>query len=246
MKKMCAALCALSLSACATSPYVGVPYTAPAEPVTSVGILDDSLDDDAGASEAASALGNVGGAMAGFGLIGLGASLITGAIDAVDQNNRKKKINEALDTVEYDAEANFEKFMVEEFAEVGVSGVVIEGPDREKREFLEEYPTAPSGVQALLDTKVLYYGYSNPGSTSWRPTIYADVRLVSAENGEILMENRIAYNPLGEEQGIITIPPDPNYSFENRDEMADNPELLAEGLDVALRELAKTVVRLMQ
>ena len=222
---------ALTVAACA-KPYVGVPYTAPVEPITSVGILDDSLADEAEAREAASVLGN-------FGLIGA-------LISEVDQTNRKNKVNEALRTVDYQAEENFEKFLVEELGEAGVTAMVVKGPDRNKRKFVEDYPKAPAGVQALLDMNVMYYGYANPGGTTWRPTVYADVRMIDALSGKVLLENRIAYNPIGVEEGIITLSPNPAYAFDSRDQMAEDPALLAEGLDVALREVARTAVRLMR
>ena len=231
MKKMCVALMALTVAACA-KPYVGVPFTAPVEPITSVGILADSLADEAEAREAASVLGN-------FGLIGA-------LISEVDQNNRKNKVNTALRSVDYNAEDNFEKFLVEEFADAGVTAMVLEGPDREKRKFVEDYPEAPAGVQALLDMNILYYGYANAGGTNWRPTVYANVRMVDALSGDVLLENRIAYNPIGEEEGIITLSPDADYAFDNRDQMVEDPARLAEGLDVALREVARTAVRLMR
>lgn len=232
MKKTFVALSALLLSACGAAPYVGVPYAAPAEPLTSVGIVDDSLADQADAREAASVLGN-------FGLIGA-------LISEVDQANRKNKVNDALATIDYTAEDNFEGFLVAALAEQGVTAAVVDGPDREKREFLKEYPAAPAGVQALLDVAVTYYGYTNAGGTTWRPTVAADVRLVDALDNSTLLENRLLYNGVGAQEGVITISPNPEYAFDNRDQMAEDPERLAAGIDEALREIAATIVRLMK
>lgn len=230
MKKTFVALSALMVAACA-KPYVGIPYTAPAEPLDTIGIVDDSLGEEAGAREAASALGN-------FGLIGA-------LISEVDQNNRKNKVNDALRSVDYTAETNFEGFLVAQLAERGVSAAVIESGEREKRKFLEEYPAAPEGVQALLDVAITYYGYTNAGGTMWRPTVAADVRLVDAIDGSTLLENKVLYNGVGAQEGVITISPNPDYAYGNRDEMVADPERLAEGIDVALKEVAATIVRLM-
>ena len=231
MKKPFAALGLLSLGACA-SPYVGTPYTAPAVQVTSVAIVDDTLADDAVAYEAASTMGN-------FGLIG-------GLIDAGVQASRKDRVNDALESVNHTPEANFEAFLIEALAEANIEAAMLEGPDREKRKFLESYPTAPAGVQALIDFNVTTYGYVNAGNQMWRPTVAADVKMIDAGTGKTLMENRIVYNAVDAQAGVVTIAPNPDYVFQNREDMISQPERLAEGIDVALKEVANTAVRLMR
>ncbi|MXO95289.1 hypothetical protein GRI34_02500 [Erythrobacter aquimaris] len=231
MKKSIAALGLLSLAACA-NPYVGTPYTAPAVPVTSVAIVDDTLGDDAVAYEAASTMGN-------FGLLGA-------LIDAGVQGSRKSRVNEALESVNHTPEANFESYLIAALAEADIEAAMLDGPDRDKREFLEDYPTAPEGVQALIDFNVTAYGYVNSGNQLWRPTVAADVRMIDAGTGATLMENRIIYNPVDAQAGIVTIAPSPDYAFQNREDMISQPERLAEGIDVALKEVAETAVRLMR
>ena len=231
MKKSIAALGLLSLGACA-SPYVGTPYSAPAVPVTSVGIVDDTLPDDAVAFEAASTMGN-------FGLLGA-------LIDAGVQGSRKDRVNEALDSVNHTPEANFESYLIAELAEAGISASMMEGPDREKRKFLDKYPAAPAGTQALIDFNVTSFGYVNAGNQLWRPTVSADVKMVDASTGKTLMENRIIYNPVDAQAGIVTLAPNPAYVFQNREDMISQPERLAEGIDDALKQVAGAAVRLMK
>lgn len=226
-----ALLLSVSLSACATR-YVGTPYSAPAEPITSVGLVDDSLPKDAIAAEVASTMSN-------FGLLGA-------LIDAGVQASRRDRVNDALESVNYDAEANFEAYLVEALAQRQISAAVVEGPDREKYALLTDYPEAPAGTQVLLDFAVAGYGYANAGNQMWRPHVTADVRLVDAASGRTLMENRIVYNPIGPQQGVITLAPSGEYAFQSREDMVSQPDRLAAGIDVALREVADAALRLMR
>lgn len=231
MKKFIAAIALLGLSACA-NPYVGVPYTASATPVKNVAIVDDTLPTDAVAFEAASTMSN-------FGLLGA-------LIDAGVQGSRKSRVNEALESVNHTPEANFEAFLVEALAEANISAAMLEGEDREKREFLTSYPAAPEGAQALIDFNVTSFGYVNSGNQLWRPVVSADVKMIDALSGKTMMENRIVYNPINAQAGIVTISPNPEYAFQNREDMVSQPERLAEGIDDALKQVAQTAVRLMR
>lgn len=230
-KAVAAAILLLSLSACANR-YVGTPYTPPAEPINSVGIIDDPLPENAIAAEAASTMGN-------FGLIGA-------LIDAGVQASRKDRVNDALESINYDAEGTFEAYLVEALDKKNIQAAVVEGPDREKRKLLTDYPAAPEGVQALMDFSVGAYGYANAGNQLWRPHVTADVKLVDAATGDTLLENRIVYNPINPQQGVITLSPNPQYAFQNREDMITQPERLGEGIDEALRDVVDAALRLMQ
>ena len=231
MKKSLAAIALLALSACA-KPYAGIPYTAPATPVTTVGIVDDTLPERAVAYESASTMSN-------FGLIG-------GLIDAGVQASRRDRVNDALASVNHDPEGTFEGYLISALAQNGVSATMVDGPDREKRAFLEAYPDAPAGAQALVDFNVKSYGYVNAGNQMWRPTVAADVRMVDVLTGKPIMENRIVYNAVDAQAGVVTISPNPTYVFQNREDMISQPERLAEGIDDALKQVAETAVRLMK
>ena len=80
----------------------------------------------------------------------------------------------------------------------------------------------------------------------WRPAVHADVKMIDALTGKTLMENRISYNPIGGQQGVVTIAPNPAYAFGDRESMVSQPERLAEGIDDALKQVAETAVRLMR
>lgn len=231
MKTFFAALPLLALGACASS-YVGTPYAAPPMPLTSVGLMSDALPEDAVAAEAASTMGN-------FGLLGA-------LVDAGVQSSRKSRVNDALDGIGYQPEPRFEQYMKDALASNNVSMVLVDGGTRQKREFLPSYPTAPAGLQALVDINVQAYGYINAGNKLWRPTVLADVRMVDAVSGKTLMENRIAYNAVNAQAGVITLAPNTEYSFQNREDMVTHPERLAEGINDALRQVAEAAVKLMR
>lgn len=231
MKKSVAAIALLGLSACA-KPYVGVPYTASATPVTNVVIIDDTLPADAIAYEAASTMSN-------FGLIGA-------LVDAGVQSSRKSRVNDALESVNHTPEENFEAYLVQALAEANISAAMLEGQDREKRAFLASYPAAPQGAHALIDFNVTSFGYVNSGNQLWRPIVSADVKMIDALTGKTMMENRIVYNAVDPQAGIVTISPNPDYAFQNREDMISQPERLAEGIDDALKQVAQTAVRLMR
>ncbi|MFL0356900.1 hypothetical protein ACI5KX_10525 [Erythrobacter sp. GH1-10] len=93
---------------------------------------------------------------------------------------------------------------------------------------------------------VTSFGYVTAGSQTWRPHVTADVRLVEVGTGNLLMENRIVFNSLGGQDGAITLTPDGEYGFEDREDMVENPERLAEGLDMALRSTVDAAINLLR
>ncbi|QIG79571.1 hypothetical protein [Stakelama tenebrarum] len=227
-----AAALAATLGACSNS-YVATPYTGSAQPITKVAISDHSTPEEIAAFESASVGSN-------FGLIGA-------LIDAGVQDSREDALDAALATVDFDAEADMETALVSAFAEKGVSAAVVENGNREKGKFLVRVPDQTGEAQVFLDIVVTHWGYAASGSgKKWRPSVYASVRLLSLPDHKTLMENRIAYNVLGAPRGVVTLAPNPEYAFENRDEMKSDPERLAEGLRDAMHRVAETAVGLLQ
>jgi hypothetical protein len=223
---------AASLSAC-TSTYVAKPYVAGPEPITRVAIADDSLPEGISAVEVASIGSN-------FGLIG---ALISAGVE----NSRESAIEAALATVSFDGEADLERALVDALQANGVQSAVSSGAKRTERTFLVKYPTAEGGAQAHLDLVATQYGYVSAGhGQPWRPTADVQVRLVSLDGKKVLLENRIAYNVMGAPNGVITIAPDPEFTFNNREEMKANPDRLANGLRSAFRQVASTAAGLLR
>lgn len=227
-----AAAAALCVSAC-VSPYVGTPYDRAAAGVQQIAVIDDSVPAEPIAWEVASAGSN-------FGLIGA-------LVDAGIQASRQDAVKDALEGHGFDAEGVFETRISAALEAQGYDVGVLPGPDRQRRVFLESYPQAAAGDDAYLDVVLLHYGYLSAGmGQPFRPSAEAHVRLVSVGDGRTLMENRIAYNTMYPQEGIITLTPNPAYVFNNREEMLADPARLAAGIEDALSQVAGTAAQLLR
>ena len=87
---------------------------------------------------------------------------------------------------------------------------------------------------------------SSGAGQPFRPTVGAKVKLVKVSDGSTLMENIIIYNPLNATQGVVTLPPNPDYAFKNRSELLEDPHRLAAGIEDALNQIADTAVHLLR
>jgi hypothetical protein len=222
----------LALGACAT-PYVATPYDRASAAVASVGVLDDSVPEKASAYEVASVGSN-------FGLIGA-------LVDAGIQLERQNAVNDALRTASFDAEAELEAKLADALRAQGYSVSVMTTGERPKRDFLPSYPGAAAGTDAYLDVAVMNYGYMSSGAGQpFRPMVAAKVRLIRASDSSTLMENQIVYNPLNTVAGIITLPPNPQYVFNNRSDLLADPARLAAGIQDALTQVAATAAQLLR
>lgn len=233
IKKALGILAILSVAACAT-PYVATPYDRATANVQQIALVDDSAPDGAIAYEVASMGSN-------FGLIGA-------LVDAGIQAERRAALNKALGTVSFDAESRLEARLNERLRADGYQVATMTNPARTKREFLVSYPTATGEHDAYLDVVVIDYGYLSAGAFQpFRPYATATVRLVSAEDPtRILMDNRIAYNAMGAAEGIITLTPNPQFAFKNREELLADPARTAAGIEDALTQVADTAAQLLR
>tara|TARA_R110000787_G_scaffold187747_1_gene299647 strand:+ start:246 stop:947 length:702 start_codon:yes stop_codon:yes gene_type:complete len=232
LKRVLVAAMAMTLAACA-SPYVATPYDRSASAIQSIGLIDDSVPEKAIAYEVASVGSN-------FGLIGA-------LVDAGIQAERQGAVNEALSGLGFDAESKLEARVIAALAQHGYTAASLEGADRPKRDFLETYPTAPAGVDGYLDIAIIQYGYMSSGAGQpFRPSVGAKVKLVKVSDGSTLMENIILYNPLNAVEGVVTLPPNPDYEFKNRAALLEDPDRLAAGIEDALNQVADTAARLLR
>lgn len=233
MRVLAVLIGALCLSACASA-YVGKPYDRASAGVRSIALVDDSTPEKASAYEVASVGSN-------FGLIGA-------LVDAGIQSSRANAVNDALAGSGFEAESRLEQRLVSQLSAEGYTvQTLANDPRNAKREFLVTYPGA-EGVDAYLDLAVVNFGYLSAGAGQpFRPTVFANVRLISArDTKKVLMENRVVYNAMGPQEGVITLSPDPQYAFDNRAALLEDPKRLAAGIEEALNQVADTVARLLK
>lgn len=233
LKRVIVAGLAALVSAC-VSPYVATPYDRSAYSVERIAVMPDSVPPEPIALEVASAGSN-------FGLIGA-------LVDAGIQASRQDAIKDALEAEGFDPQAVMERRIATALQGHGYDVSIHPGPDRQRREFMVAYPTADGTRDAYLDLVLVHYGYLSAGAFQpFRPSVEARVRLVSAADPTaVLMENLIVYNTMYPQEGVIVLTPNPAYAFQNREEMLADPTRLAEGIEVALNEVADTAARLLQ
>ena len=233
-KKIAIILSALALSSCAT-PYVATPYDRQALSVRTIAVIDDSAGDEAIAYEVASMGSN-------FGLIGV-------LVDAGIQAERRGAVNRALEQANFDGENAFERRLVSSLSTAGYQVALRDGPARAKREFLVSYPTPEGNEDAYLDVIIGHYGYLSAGAFQpFRPSVVAQVWLVSAADpSKILMDNRIVYNGMTTANaGVITLSANPDYEFQNREQLLADPTRMAAGIEDALNQVADTAAQLLR
>ena len=233
MRIVLVAFTALAVSGCVSSPYVGTPYDRASAGVTSIGMAEDSVPEKAIALEAVSA--------------GLQFGLVGALIDSGIQASRQDALNDALLTVQYDAETQLEIYLAERLRDMGYSVSMLPGEPRETREYIKTYPLGDRPVDAYLDVVVREYGYHSAGaSLPFRPYADATVRLVDAESGSILMENAIVYNGMNPSEGVITLSPNPEYAFTSREDLLGDPNRTAAGIQDALNRIADTTAQFLR
>ena len=93
------------------------------------------------------------------------------------------------------------------------------------------------------------YGYLAAGtgdSSPYRPRIAVNCKLIRASDAKLLMEDKVLYNPLGTVSKVVSLSPDPNYSFTDFDALTASPDKATEGLKVAFGQTADAIATLLQ
>ena len=244
--KRTAPLALAGLAACAT-PYAPTPYDREAAQVRRIAMMDDALPERAGAYQATSTGQNVASSTAAASPIGgLVVGLVVAGAEAKVASDRRGKIADALEAAGYDPEAALERSLDEALEAAGYD-VTLTGEARRKRALRDAYPAADD-ADAVLDVVAVSFGYMKTGGAQpWRPHANVHVRLVDAADPTvILMDNRVAYNPLGTPENVIVVPADPAFAFETVDEMKEAPEKTRDGLQHAVDSVAATVGTLLK
>jgi hypothetical protein len=236
------ALAALTLSACATAPYVPTLYDASTVEVKTIAIAEDALPEKIGANELAT---HTGTAQAAGGLIGLA---IASAMEGVETSSRVGNLAEILEPIGFDAEAEFEKMLTTKLAEAGFAGTTIVGATRKKREPLKEFPETTA--DAILDVNMTSFGMQKAKTgEEWRPAAGMNVQLVSSVDNRVLMENVISYNSgvtdAKQAEGIIVMAPSADSVGYMKVKEMDGQVVVAEMRNM-LDEITTTIVSLLK
>jgi hypothetical protein len=230
----------LMLVGCAGKP--GIPYDRAAAQVKTIGIITPRVPDGPTVALAT----NVGQS---FGLIGA-------LIDAGMQADRESRLVAAIKPLGGSVPEKFLATLREELQAQGYTLTTIEYP-REIQDFVDKYPTnVQPPVDAYLDL-VTMYGYAAAGissSSPYRPLFAVSVKLVSAKDQSVLMQEDIVYNLIRRPKGIfgdpqkhiITVSPDPAHQFRNFDALMADPSIALQGMQVAAERSAQTLVKLLR
>ncbi len=181
-----------------------------------------------------------------FGLIGA-------LVDAGIQSNREDRLAKATAGLNFQGQTKFDEYLT---AGLQAQSYTVKPIDlgTGRTSFLKTYPDGKAdGVDAYLDILGVDFGYLAAGisdSSPYRPFMWVRCQLVRASDGSILMQDVVQYNPLdmgyGVQKGIVTVAPDPQYSFPDITALEAQPDKAVAGMDAALKGTADTVAKLLK
>ena len=126
---------------------------------------------------------------------------------------------------------------------------------RDRSDFLKQLPSSPAPVDAYLDVVVENYGYMAAGiggGNPYRPFLILRCRLVRASDSAVLMQDRIAVNALNQGGGgwgapkLVTISPDPAFSFSGMDELKASPKQVVDGAKSSFQQSTGAIGKLLK
>lgn len=176
--------------------------------------------------------------------VGQSLGLIGAMVDATMQSNRETDFKKLADSHGFAPEDVFDQALTESLEKQGytVKKVPVK---HDKAAFLDHYPPVEdTQIDAYLDVVVIGYGYIAAGISSsnpYRPAVIVKAKLVRAKDTSVLMQDQIFYNPVNTPKKTITLSPDPKYTFVDFDALMGDPDRAVEGMQVSLKESARTV-----
>jgi hypothetical protein len=177
-------------------------------------------------------------------------------IDAGMQSDRESRLTAAIEPLGESAPEKFMAVLTADLLAQGYTLKTIEYP-REIQDFVDKYPTDNQPpVDAYLDL-VTVYGYAAAGissSSPYRPLFAVSVKMVSAKDQSVLMQEDIVYNLIRRPRGLfgdpqkhtITVSPDPAFQFSNFDALIADPTIAMRGMQVAAERSAQTLSKLLR
>lgn len=184
--------------------------------------------------------------------VGQSFGLIGALVDAGMQSARESDLKNILRQGEFHAHDKLMTGVVAALEAQGYEVKKVAATRTERGEFLKSYPASNTeNVDAYLDIVMRGYGYIAAGissGTPYRPIAETRVRLVSAKDSRVLMEDVIHYNRLNlaHETNNVTISPDPTYSFNDFATLERNPAKAVEGLEVAFVKSTEAIGSLLR
>jgi hypothetical protein len=181
--------------------------------------------------------------------VGQSFGLIGALIDAGMQQARESKFEAILKQQNFSEQDIFLAKLTSSLEAQGYTVSMINF-QRQGSDFAARYPLeAEPKVDAYLDLIVTGYGYIAAGignSTPYRPICQVRVRLVSAKDSSVLMQDVVTYNPYGRSDKMVTIAPDPAVQYTTFDLLVADPDGAVKGLQSATEQTADTVGKLLQ
>jgi hypothetical protein len=223
------------LNGCATKPEI--PFDKGANNIKTIGILTP-YEPDHGSVVLASSVGQ------SFGIVGA-------LIDTGMRMSRESKFNTLLGQESFIYQDELLKSLSAKLTAGGYVVSMVAVP-RSGADYLKTYPKGGENkVDAYLDVVVTGYGYVAAGigsSTPYRPIDGIKVRLVRALDSKVLMEDTVVFNPVGPAvaSNIVTVPPNPEYTFEDFDALTADPVAMTKGLKDAIDQSADAVAKLLR
>jgi hypothetical protein len=225
----------LLLAGCAGVPEVPFDRSTSGN-VHTIGVLTEAYP----AGPSAILVNNVGQS---FGLIG-------SITESVMRNNRENSLKDILGRQHFEIQNRFNQTLASTLTAHGFQVVMVPVARETDGKLLEKYPDSFAvQADAYLDISVLGYGYvaaSIADSAPYRPFMSARVKLVGARDKSVLMQDWVVYNAYNNPKYIVTLSPDPAYSYPTFDLLEQDPAGTATGLTVAVDKTAGAIAQLLR
>ncbi|MEM9303418.1 MAG: hypothetical protein AAGE01_14980 [Pseudomonadota bacterium] len=109
--------------------------------------------------------------------------------------------------------------------------------------FEKRYPK-DSGYDFLLDIYVDYFGYAARNLTSqYLPTAHVAIRVVDGRSLETLYQSEIQYNPTDDRDGVIRVDSNPEFGYDNVDDLLEDVPRAKDGLREATDAVLDVIIR---
>ena len=176
--------------------------------------------------------------------VGQSFGLVGALVNAGIQTGRESDLELILTQQKVDANSIFVTALTANLAAKGFAIVPVMA-DAKRAAFLKTYPKAGTDkVDSYLDVAVTNYGYLAAGigaSNPYRPWCVANVKLIRASDGAVLMQDSVTYNSWIDAKNVIKLSPYPEYAFAAWTDAKEAPEKTAQGVKVAAKTTADTI-----